>query len=71
MYTDNILKLAVFAGKIILENGGETYRTEDTITRMLENKVDIVETFVTPTGIFASVEVDGKILTIVRRVKKG
>jgi uncharacterized membrane protein YjjP (DUF1212 family) len=70
MYTDNILKLAVFAGKIILENGGETYRTEDTITRMLENKVDIVETFVTPTGIFASVEVDGKILTIVRRVKK-
>ena len=41
---------------MILENGGETYRAEDTMVRMLANKVDDVETFVTPTGIFMSVE---------------
>lgn len=70
MNINDILKLASFAGQIILENGGETYRTEDTIIRMLENKVDNVETFVTPTGIFVSVEQDGKIYTKLSRIRK-
>jgi len=70
MDINEILKLASIAGQIILENGGETYRTEDTIVRMLENKVDKVETFVTPTGIFVSVEQDGKIYTKISRVMK-
>lgn len=70
MDINEILKLASLAGQIILENGGETYRTEDTIVRMLENKVDKVETFVTPTGIFVSVEQDGKIYTKIIRILK-
>lgn len=70
MDINEILKLASLAGRIILENGGETYRTEDTIIRMLENKVDKVETFVTPTGIFVSVEQEGKIYTQISRVLK-
>lgn len=69
MNYDDLLKFAVLTGQTILENGGETYRSEDTITRMLENKVERVETFVTPTGIFASVENGGKIQTTVNRVK--
>jgi uncharacterized membrane protein YjjP (DUF1212 family) len=67
---EDLLKFAVLAGQTILENGGETYRSEDTITRMLENKVERVETFVTPTGIFASIENDGKIQTTITRVKQ-
>lgn len=68
MYLNKTVRFASLAGKIILENGGETYRAEDTIVRMLENKVDNVETFVTPTGIFVSVEQDGKIYTKVNRI---
>lgn len=70
MNINRIMKLASFAGQIILENGGETYRTEDTIVRMLENKVDSVETFATPTGIFVSIEQDGHIYTKLSRITK-
>ena len=70
MNINKTLKLASSAGQMILENGGETYRAEDTIGRMLENKVEKVETFVTPTGIFVSVEHDGKIYTKISRVKR-
>lgn len=69
MNHEDLLKFAVLSGQTILENGGETYRSEDTIERMLDNKVERVETFVTPTGIFASIENDGKIETIIARVK--
>lgn len=70
MNHEDLLKFAVIAGKTILENGGETYRSEDTIERMLNNKVERVETFVTPTGIFASIENNGKIETTITRVKQ-
>lgn len=69
MNYNDLLKYVVEAGQTILENGGETYRSEDTIEKMLENKVDRIETFVTPTGIFASIENNGKIQTTVNRVK--
>ncbi len=70
MNINELLKLASFAGQMILENGGETYRAEDTMVRMLANKVDDVETFVTPTGIFMSVEQGGAIYTKVSRITK-
>ena len=31
MKTNQILDIAIYAGSIILKNGGETYRTEETI----------------------------------------
>lgn len=68
MCINKIINFASLAGKIILENGGETYRAEETIVRMLENKVDNVETFVIPTGIFVSVEDNGKIYTKLNRI---
>lgn len=70
MFIDEILRLVSFAGQLILENGGETYRAEDTIINMLKNKVDNVETFATPTGIFVSVEQDGNIYTKLNRITK-
>ena len=60
------------AGRLIMENGGETYRVEETITRMghafgfME-----VECFAVPSGIFISYrKSDGSIETAVKRVRR-
>ena len=43
------------AGRIIMENGGETYRVEETITRMGQAfGLREVESFAVPSGIFIS-----------------
>jgi len=61
------------AGRLILENGGETYRVEETITRMGHAfGFDEVESFAVPSGIFISYrKSDGTIETAVKRVRKG
>lgn len=72
MKNKDILKLAIFAGEIMLKNGAETYRVEDTICRILSStNVSLCESFVTPTGIFATIETreDQNPITLVRRVK--
>ena len=61
------------AGLLIMENGGETFRVEETITRMgrafgLEN----VESFAVPSGLFISYRMtDGTVETSVKRVRRG
>jgi len=48
-----ILRLALYAGQLLLKNGAETYRTEETIERICRARGFIsVNSFVTPTGIF-------------------
>ena len=43
------------AGKIIMENGGETYRAEETIARMGKGfGLEEVESFAVPSGLFIS-----------------
>ena len=43
------------AGRLIMENGGETYRVEETITRMGRSfGFAEVESFAVPSGIFIS-----------------
>ncbi len=61
------------AGRLIMENGGETYRVEETITRMGRAfGFDEVESFAVPSGIFISYrKADGTIETAVKRVRKG
>lgn len=52
-YKKDVLVMAVYAGEIMLGNGAETYRVEDTIARLCKSGgFAYVETFVTPTGIF-------------------
>lgn len=47
-----ILRLALFAGEIMLVNGAETYRVEDTILRICHSRnIFHVNAFVTPTAI--------------------
>lgn len=67
-----VLKLSTFAGEIMLKNGAETYRVEDTMCRiMAAYNMKNPDAFATTTGIFASVEdnVYG-LITIVKRVKQ-
>lgn len=61
------------AGRLIMENGGETYRVEETITRMGRAfGLTDVESFAVPSGIFISYRgTDGRIETAVKRVRKG
>nr|MBR4281356.1 threonine/serine exporter family protein [Clostridia bacterium] len=62
------------AGRLIMENGGETYRVEETITRMGHAfGFDEVECFAVPSGIFISYrkrDARGSIETAVKRVRR-
>ena len=60
------------AGRLIMENGGETYRVEETITRMGHAfGFAEVECFAVPSGIFISYRKhDGSIETAVKRVSR-
>ena len=54
---EKILNFAVHTGELMLKIGAETYRVEDTITRILESHhFHSVDTFVIPTGIMVTIE---------------
>lgn len=54
---EKILNFAVHIGELMLKSGAETYRVEDTITRILEfHNFHSVDTFVIPTGIMVTIE---------------
>ncbi len=68
------LIMALYAGEIMLKSGAETYRVEDTITRLCKSRnFPYVEAYVTPTGIFVSVDSKGEsqdeIVTYIKRIK--
>lgn len=72
MNPKKLFNFALLTGEIMLRNGAETSRVEDTIIRILRtSKFETTEAFVTPTGIFATLD-DASIdmLTYVRRVDK-
>ena len=69
-----LLVMAIYAGEIMLKNGAETYRVEDTIIRLCKSRnYPYVEAYVTPTGIFVSVDTKGQeqkdMLSSVKRIK--
>lgn len=54
---EKILNFAVSVGELMLKSGAETYRVEDTITRILNvHSFQTVDTFVIPTGIMVTIE---------------
>ncbi|HHV39295.1 MAG TPA: threonine/serine exporter family protein, partial [Tepidimicrobium sp.] len=66
-----LLLLATLAGRIMLKSGAETYRVEDTTERLCKSRMNIqyADAFVTPTGIFLSLEYQNEIMTYLTRVK--
>jgi len=64
-----IIKITTQTGRIMLSNGAETYRVEDTVQRMAESKgLEEVNVFVIPTGIMFSAHHNGETITILERV---
>ncbi len=61
------------AGQLIVENGGEIYRVEETVTRMgYALGLQEVESFAVPSGLFISYRLsDGTVETAVRRLHPG
>lgn len=70
MDNNTILHVAATAGRIILQNGGETYRVEETMTRIcIAFGISETDSFVTPTGIMISItDKDGKTSSLVKRI---
>jgi len=70
-YHEKILNFAVSIGELMLKSGAETYRVEDTITRILNaHAFRCVDTFVVPTGIMVTVEGETfSLFTKIARVK--
>lgn len=66
-----LLILASLAGEIMLQNGGETYRVEDTIVRICRSRkaIKYVDVFVIPTGIFISIDYNGELISYLKRIK--
>ena len=70
MNLDKVLHISTYAGRILLENGAEIYRVEDTIVRICKAYgVNNVDSFATPTGIIVSVADEFKTSSIVKRIK--
>ncbi len=66
---EKVLRMAAHAGDLLLRCGAETYRAEETISRICSAYGFRSEPFALPTGIFASISGDGPPLSIVRRIK--
>ncbi|MED3729745.1 threonine/serine exporter family protein, partial [Geobacillus stearothermophilus] len=60
---DDIVEVCLLAGKLMLESGGETYRVEDTMTRIAASfGMPRSHGYVTPTAIIFSVEGTGVLI---------
>lgn len=68
---EQIVSLTGLAGEIMLKNGAETYRIEETMDHMAKAcGASMVESFVIPTGVFLTVtDGTGHSVTAIRRVR--
>ncbi|OMP66484.1 threonine/serine exporter family protein [Domibacillus epiphyticus] len=67
----DIMDVSLLAGKIMLENGAETYRVEDTMVRIaLSYGILESHSFVTPTGIMFSIETEEPTKTKLIRISR-
>ncbi|SFD46635.1 Uncharacterized membrane protein YjjP, DUF1212 family [Bacillus sp. OV194] len=58
---EDVMEVCLLAGRLMLQNGAETYRVEDTITRLAQNyNMEAAQVFVTPTAIILSLLEKGK-----------
>lgn len=72
-YHKKVLILAVRAGELMMKNGAEIYRVEDTIERICKAcRIPYVEVFAMQTGIFVSLDSgddESDMYTYVKRIK--
>lgn len=69
MEVNEILEVASYAGKIMLESGAEAYRVEETMNRICTSLgVESASSYATPTVIISSVSHNGIIRSLVERI---
>lgn len=70
--TNKLLHLSVKAGQILLENGSETSRVQETVRRILHaHGITESDTFAMPTGIFSSLtDKNGETYSLIRRIPR-
>lgn len=71
MNTNELLNMACYAGKLLIESGAEIYRVEETMVRLCTSfpEVEEAHSFATPTGIMFSITVNKTISTKILRVR--
>ncbi|MDN3956863.1 threonine/serine exporter family protein [Sporolactobacillus laevolacticus] len=70
-FVHEVAAVCVLTGKILLQNGAETFRVEDTMNRIAKSyAVHDAQSFVTPTGIIFSIE-DHDVTQLVRINQRG
>lgn len=66
-----LLLFAALAGRVLLENGAETYRAESTVEHLLKSRgIKNVQTFVIPTALFLSIEHEDELYSHIERNKR-
>ncbi|MGB4985746.1 MAG: threonine/serine exporter family protein, partial [Erysipelotrichaceae bacterium] len=67
---NNLIQLVSKVGQILLENGAEVYRVEETVTKIASAyKAQNASCFVMPTGIFCSFVLNGQSHSLITRIK--
>jgi uncharacterized membrane protein YjjP (DUF1212 family) len=68
-HLETTMQICLLAGNLMLRNGAETSRIEETITRLgRASGARDVHSFVTPTGIFITVHSEGGVVTRLQRI---
>ena len=69
MDLNKLIKISTLAGKIMLESGAETYRVEETISRIcIAYGAHTADSFVIPTGIIVTITYYDQVATLVKRI---
>lgn len=69
MDLNKLITVSTLAGKILLESGAETYRVEETISRIcIAYGAHTADSFVIPTGIMVTVTHYDEVATLVKRI---
>ncbi|WP_241840620.1 threonine/serine exporter family protein [Fictibacillus sp. S7] len=67
---EDVMEVCLLAGRLMLQNGAETYRVEDTITRLAQNYgMKASQVFVTPTAIILSLFEKGRTMDYTKIVR--
>lgn len=71
MSSKQLIEIALLAGEIMLTNGAETHRVEDTMVRICsKGKLKLAESFVIPTVIVATIsDENNNLVTVSKRIK--
>lgn len=69
IYYQRLAKIITKAGIILIENGAEAYRVEDTMTRLCKvYGADVIDSYATPTLLIVSFSKDGELYHNIKRV---